>query len=80
MIERYRRRESSVESLDRDEMYLAGFQSSPAGGGHHRSTVGHPGQPRTVSNLNKTISAKIEVWRNRPIEGEHPDEQIEKVS
>jgi len=28
--------------------------------------------PRTVSNLNKKIYAKIEEWRNRPIEGEHP--------
>ena len=26
---------------------------------------------RTVSNLNKKIYAKIEVWRNRRIEGEH---------
>jgi hypothetical protein len=25
-----------------------------------------------VSNLNKKIYAKIEVWRNRRIEGEHP--------
>jgi len=28
--------------------------------------------PSTVSNLNKKIYAKIEVWRNRPIEGTHP--------
>ncbi len=28
--------------------------------------------PRTVSNLNKKIYAKIEAWRNRRIEGEHP--------
>ena len=28
--------------------------------------------PGTVSNLNKKIYAKIEEWRNRPIEGEHP--------
>ena len=28
--------------------------------------------PGTVSNLNKKIYAKIEVWRNRPIDGEHP--------
>ncbi len=28
--------------------------------------------PSTVSNLNKKIYAKIEAWRNRPIEGEHP--------
>jgi transposase-like protein len=34
--------------------------------------VGNAGQPSTVSNLNKKIYAKIEAWRNRPIEGEHP--------
>ena len=28
--------------------------------------------PSTVSNLNKRIYAKIEAWRNRRIEGEHP--------
>jgi transposase-like protein len=28
--------------------------------------------PATVSNLNKKIYAKIDVWRNRPITGEHP--------
>ena len=33
--------------------------------------MGHAG-PSTVSNLNKKIYAKIEAWRNRRIEGEHP--------
>lgn len=28
--------------------------------------------PSTVSNLNKKIYAKIEAWRNAPIEGDHP--------
>ena len=28
--------------------------------------------PSTVSNLNNKIYAKIEAWRNRRIEGEHP--------
>ena len=28
--------------------------------------------PSTVSDLNKKIYAKIEAWRNRRIEGEHP--------
>ena len=27
--------------------------------------MGNPGQPGTVSNLNKKIYAKIEAWRNR---------------
>jgi transposase-like protein len=33
--------------------------------------------PSTVSNLNKKIYAKIEAWRNRRIEGEHPYDGIE---
>ena len=28
--------------------------------------------PGTVSNLNKKIYAKIDDWRHRPIEGDHP--------
>ena len=28
--------------------------------------------PSTVSNLNKKIYVKIEAWRNRRIEGDHP--------
>ena len=28
--------------------------------------------PSTVSKLNKKIYAKIEAWRNRPIEGDYP--------
>ncbi len=34
--------------------------------------MGHAGQPGTVSNLNKKIYAKIDEWRHRRIEGEHP--------
>jgi len=29
-------------------------------------------RPSTLSNLDKKIYAKIEAWRNRRIEGEHP--------
>jgi len=28
--------------------------------------------PSTVSDLNKKVYARIEEWRNRPIEGWHP--------
>ncbi len=28
--------------------------------------------PGTIGNLNKKIYGRIEEWRNRPIEGEHP--------
>src|SRR6058998_2877413 len=69
IIERYRRRESSVEE-SLIEMYLAGISvrrveditEAP------RTRV----SPSTVSNLNKKIYTKIEAWRNRRIEGEHP--------
>ena len=70
IIERYRRRESSVEEA-LIEMYLAGVSvrrvedSTEALGGTRVS-------PGTVSNLNKKIYAKIEAWRHRPIEGDHP--------
>jgi putative transposase len=36
--------------------------------------------PRTVPNLNKKIYAKIEEWRNRPIEGEHPYHYLDGIS
>ena len=34
--------------------------------------MGYASEPEQVSNLNKKIYAKIEAWRNRRIEGEHP--------
>ncbi len=34
--------------------------------------MGHPSEPEHGSNLNKKIYAKIEAWRNRPIEGAFP--------
>jgi Transposase, Mutator family len=54
---------------DRD---VSGGDFGPAGRGHHRGAVGTRVSPSTVSNLNKKIYAKIEAWRNRRIEGEHP--------
>ena len=70
IIERYRRRESSAEEA-LIEMYLAGVSV-------HRiediteALWGTRVSPGTVSNLNKNIYAKIEEWRHRPIEGDHP--------
>jgi transposase-like protein len=70
IIERYRRRESSVEEA-LIEMYLAGVSV-------RRVEVitealwGTRVSPGTVSNLNKKIYAQIEAWRNRPIQGDHP--------
>lgn len=70
IIERYRRRESSVEEA-LIEMYLAGVsvrrvEDIP------EALWGTRVSPSTVSNLNKKIYAKIEAWRNAPIEGEYP--------
>ena len=70
IIERYRRRETSVEEA-LIEMYLAGVSVrrvediTPALWGTRVS-------PSTVSKLNQRIYGQIEAWRNRPIEGRHP--------
>ena len=70
IIERYRRRESSVEEA-LIEMYLAGVSVRRVED-ITEALWGTRVSPGTVSNLNKKISAKIEEWRHRPIEGKHP--------
>ena len=70
IIERYRRRESSVEEA-LIEMYLAGISVRRVED-ITEALWGTRVSPSTVSNLNKKIYAKIEAWRNRPIEAEHP--------
>ena len=70
IIERYRRRESSVEEA-LIEMYLAGVSVRRVED-ITEALWGTRVSPSTVSNLNKKIYAKIEEWRNRPIEGVHP--------
>src|SRR6202045_2015748 len=70
IIERYRRRESSVEEA-LIEMYLAGISVRRVED-ITEALWGMRVSPSTVSNLNKKIYAKIEAWRNRRIEGEHP--------
>src|SRR6201990_3663339 len=70
IIERYRRRESSVEEA-LIEMYLAGVSVRRVED-ITEALWGTRVSPSTVSDLNKKIYATIEVWRNRPIEGEHP--------
>ena len=70
IIERYRRRESSVEEA-LIEMYLAGISVRRVED-VTEALWGTRVSPATVSNLNKKIYAKIEAWRNRRIEGEHP--------
>ena len=69
IIERYRRRESSVEEA-LIEMYLVGVsvrRVEDITEALWGSRVG----PSTVSELNQKIYTQIEAWRNRPIEGEH---------
>ena len=70
IIERYRRRESSVEEA-LIEMYLAGISVRRVED-ITEALWGTRVSRSTVSNLNKKIYAKIEAWRNRPIEGEYP--------
>ncbi len=70
IIERYRRRECSVEEA-LVEMYLAGISVRRVED-ITEALWGTRVSSGTVSNLNKKIYAKIEAWRNKPIEGTHP--------
>ncbi|MEH0007974.1 MAG: IS256 family transposase [Flavobacteriales bacterium] len=70
IIERYQRRESSVEEA-MIEMYLAGVSVRRVED-ITQALWGTRVSPGTVSNLNKKIYEHIEDWRNRPIEGNHP--------
>jgi transposase-like protein len=70
IIERYRRRESSVEEA-LIEMYVAGVSVRRVED-ITEALWGTRVSPSTVSQLNKKIYGTIESWRNRPIEGEHP--------
>lgn len=70
IIERYRRRESSVEEA-LIEMYLAGVSVRRVED-ITEALWGTRVSPSTVSDLNKKIYERIEAWRNQPITGEHP--------
>jgi putative transposase len=70
IIERYRRRESSVEEA-LIEMYHAGVSVRRVED-ITEALWGTRVSPSTVSELNQKIAGQIEEWRNRPIEGEHP--------
>lgn len=70
IIERHQRRESSVEEA-LIEMYLAGVSVRRVED-ITEALWGTRVSPGTVSNLNKKIYAKIDEWRHRRIEGEHP--------
>ena len=64
IIERYRRRESSVEEA-LIEMYLAGVSVRRV----EDITGGSKVSPATISELNKKTYVHIEDWRNRPLQG-----------
>ena len=70
IIERYRRRETSVEEA-LVEMYLAGVSVRRVED-ITEALWGTRVSPSTVSRLNQKIYEQIESWRNKPIEGSHP--------
>ena len=78
IIERYKRRESSVEEALM-EMYLAGVSVRRVED-ITEALWGTKVSPSTVSNLNKKIYKQIEEWRNRAIEDEHPYVYLDGIS
>jgi transposase-like protein len=78
IIERYRRRESSVEEA-LIEMYLAGIslrriEDITEALWKTRVSAG------TVSSLNQKIYKRIDQWRNRPLKGKHPYVYLDGIS
>lgn len=71
IIERYRRRESSVEEA-LIEMYLAGVSVRRVED-ITEALWGSKVSPSTISDFNKKAHVHIEEWRNRPLQGgKHP--------
>jgi len=70
IIERYRRREASVEEA-LIEMYLAGVSVRRVEN-ITETLWGTRVSPGTISNLNKKVYEKIEAWRNQPIDEDFP--------
>ncbi len=70
IIERYRRRESSVEEA-LIEMYLAGVSGRRVED-ITEALWGTRVSPGTISNLNKKAYEHIETWRTRPLAGDYP--------
>ncbi len=75
IIERYRRREASVEEA-LIEMYLAGVSVRRVETLRKRCGARACRRRRSLT-LNKKIYATIETWRNRPIAGERPHLYLE---
>ena len=70
IIERYRRREASVEEA-LIEMYLTGVSVRRVED-ITKALWGTKVSPSTISELNKKVYQHIEAWRNRAIEGRYP--------
>jgi len=70
IIERYRRRESSVEEA-LIEMYLAGVSVRRVED-ITEALWGTKVSAGTVSHLNQKVYGHIESWRNRPLQGRYP--------
>jgi len=70
IIERYRRRESSVEEA-LIEMYLAGVSVRRVED-ITEALWGTKVSAGTVSHLNQKVYGHIEAWRNRPLQGKYP--------
>src|SRR5574344_2990760 len=77
IIERYRRRESSVEEA-LIEMYLAGVSVRRVEAITH-ALSGTKVSPGTISNLNQKAYANIETWRTRKLSGEYPYVYVDGV-
>jgi len=78
IIERYRRRESSVEEA-LIEMYLAGVSVRRIED-ITEALWGTKVSPSTVSELNQKIYARIEEWRQRPIDKEYRYVYVDGIS
>jgi len=78
IIERYRRRESSVEEA-LIEMYLAGVSERRVED-ITEALWGTKVSPATISELNKKAYVHIEDWRNRPLRGgKYPYVYVDKT-
>ena len=78
IIERYRRRESSVEEALM-EMYLAGVSVRRVED-ITQALWGTRVSAGTVSDLNQKVYQRIEAWRNKRIEGRHPYVYLDGIS
>ncbi len=70
IIERYRRRESSVEEA-LVEMYLAGVSVRRVED-ITEALWGSRVSPSTISDLNQKVFERVDAWRNRPLAKEYP--------